>query len=135
MGPQPPQSVGRMSQQTILIVEDHEDARFVLATLLDCDGYRIIEAKDGAEGVALASSERPDLILMDIRMPVMDGLDASEAIRSEHGLVDVPIIAVTAEYLDSARRERADSLFEACLLKPVPTQVLLEHVRGILGDP
>lgn len=124
-----------MPRQRILIVDDHEDTRFVLATVLDHAGYDVVEARDGAEGVARAVGERPDLILMDMRMPGMDGVAAARLIRSRSGLEAVPIIAVTATVLGPTGGTEAATLFQATLLKPVRPAHLLEGVHGILGVP
>jgi len=82
--------------QTILIVEDSDDARYFMRLALEDLGYLIIEAEDGAKGVQLAQQERPDIILMDLSLPVMDGIAATEKIRACDGLSKVPIVAVTA---------------------------------------
>jgi CheY-like chemotaxis protein len=83
-------------QKTILVVEDTEDSRYVLKIVLEMFGFIVIEAVDGSEAVKSASENRPDLILMDISMPVMDGLAATRAIRKFGGSTKIPIIAVTA---------------------------------------
>ena len=80
----------------ILIVEDYEDSRLFLKFLLEMYGYEIIEAGDGLEAIKIVRKSFPDLILMDIAMPVMDGLTATKAIRKMAGGAAVPIIAVTA---------------------------------------
>ncbi|MGH6886776.1 MAG: response regulator, partial [Geminicoccales bacterium] len=79
----------------ILVVEDQEDNRMILRDLLHSAGYEVLEAVDGAEGVRMARAERPDLILMDIQMPTVDGYQATRAIKAEPGLAAIPIIAVT----------------------------------------
>ncbi len=121
--------------KTLLIVEDHDDSRFVLRTILDHAGYRVVEAENGKDGVTLAIREAPDLVLMDIRMPGMNGFEASEAIRAQPGRGDVPIIAVTAEVFDAESRDRAAGLFDTLLTKPVRPQELKDHVRRTIGDP
>ncbi|MDQ3042081.1 MAG: response regulator [Acidobacteriota bacterium] len=83
-------------QKTILVVEDTEDSRHVLKIVLEMFGFLVIEAADGSEAVKSVSEHRPDLILMDISMPVMDGLTATKAIRKFDGTAKIPIIAVTA---------------------------------------
>jgi two-component system cell cycle response regulator DivK len=80
----------------ILVVEDQPDIRKMMKILLELYGFVVIEAADGYEAVAKAVDEKPDLILMDMAMPVMDGLDSSRAIRQHDSLHDVPIVAVTA---------------------------------------
>jgi two-component system cell cycle response regulator DivK len=80
----------------MLVVEDQEDLRTILRDFLSASGYTIIEAVDGAESVAKAASERPDLVLMDIQLPVLDGYDATRQIKALPGLAAIPIIAVSS---------------------------------------
>jgi two-component system cell cycle response regulator DivK len=80
----------------ILVVEDQEDLRSVLRTLLTGSGYEMLEAADGQAGVTKAKSERPDLILMDIQMPVLDGYEATRQIKADPNLKATPIIAVSS---------------------------------------
>jgi CheY-like chemotaxis protein len=83
-------------KKRVLVAEDYEDIRRMMKVLLEWRGYEVLEAADGYEAVKKAVSDSPDLILMDIAMPVMDGLQATEAIRKHDDLADVPIVAVTA---------------------------------------
>src|SRR5262245_65323788 len=80
----------------ILVVEDQEDNRVILRDLLSTAGYDLIEATNGQEGVELAQRERPDLILMDIQLPVIDGYEATRRIKGDAILGSIPIIAVTS---------------------------------------
>ena len=80
----------------ILIVEDHEDNRRILRDLLTSAGYEMIEAVTGIEGVAVAKTHRPDLILMDIQLPEIDGYEATRRIKADQALRPIPIIAVTS---------------------------------------
>ena len=86
--------------RTVLVVEDFEDNRFMMRRLLEMSGYRVIEAVNGKQAVEAAISERPDLILMDLSLPMLDGLAATRRIREAEGLGRVPIVAVSAH--DSA---------------------------------
>jgi two-component system cell cycle response regulator DivK len=83
-------------QKTVLVVEDYVDARAVMKFVVSGYGYEVIEAKDGFEAVEKARAHRPDLILMDLAMPEMDGLTATNIISELDGLSNVPIIALTA---------------------------------------
>ena len=85
---------------TVLVVEDFEDNRFMMRRLLEMSGYRVIEAVNGNQAVEAAINERPDLILMDLSLPMLDGLAATRRIREAEGLGRVPIVAVSAH--DSA---------------------------------
>ena len=80
----------------ILVVEDQEDNRRIVRDLLESVGWRLIEAGDGEEGVRLARSERPDLILMDIQLPVLDGYEATRRIKADPELRAIPIVVVTS---------------------------------------
>ena len=88
--------------RTILVVEDFTETRFILRISLEMSGYRVLEATNGLEAVEVARRERPDLILMDIGLPLMNGFEAARAIREDDDLAGVPIVAVsahaTAEY-------------------------------------
>jgi CheY-like chemotaxis protein len=80
----------------VLIVEDYEDSRFSLSKLLEIEGYEVLEAVDGAQAIDLAIKGQPDLILMDVTLPVVDGLSATRQIRAHEAMNDVPIIALSA---------------------------------------
>lgn len=83
-------------RRTVLVVEDFEDNRFMMRRLLEMSGYRVVEAEDGEQAIERASTERPDVILMDLSLPVLDGLAATRGIRRQPDLRDVPIVAVSA---------------------------------------
>ena len=105
--------------KTVLVVEDFEDNRFMMRRLLEMSGYRVIEAVNGQEAVDKAYSERPDLILMDLSLPHLDGLAATRRIRAYDGLGKVPIVAVSAH--DTADFH-ADALAAGCneyVTKPI----------------
>ena len=117
----------------ILVVEDTEDNRQILRDLLGAAGYDLIEANDGAEGVAKAAEHRPDLILMDIQMPVMDGYEATRRIKADPALKAIPVVAVTSYALsgdeDKARAAGCDDY----IAKPYSPRQMLAKVRGIVG--
>jgi CheY-like chemotaxis protein len=125
------------SRKTVLIVDDDPDARFVLTAVLNHDGYRVIEAADGAAAVSQASRHRPDIIVMDIRMPTMSGLAAGEAIRRDERTRDIPIVALTGESFDGDEEalRRIGTLFAVFVRKPVKPTVMRETIREIIGDP
>jgi CheY-like chemotaxis protein len=104
---------------TVMVVEDFEDNRFMMRRLLEMSGYHVLEAVNGAEAVEIARRERPDLILMDLSLPLLDGLAATRRIRQEESLRDVPIVAVSAH--DTADFH-ADALAAGCndyVTKPI----------------
>ena len=91
------------SSRTILVVDDFDDTRLLLRTWLERRGFRVVEAEDGIEAIQLAASEAPDLIIMDMEMPQLDGLAATRRIRQLDDLRKVPIVAVSAFGADQFR--------------------------------
>lgn len=86
----------KLNGKTILVVEDYDDTRLMMRRFLEMREYRVVEATNGEEALAVAMAERPDLILMDLQMPVLDGFMATRLIRECQDLGDVPVVAVTA---------------------------------------
>lgn len=116
----------------ILLVEDNEANRYLATFLLENGGFQVIHAGNGREALALANSEKPDLILMDIQMPEMDGYEAAQTIREASGLTDIPIVAVTS-YAKTGDRERALRLgFVGYLEKPIATDTFLAQIAQFL---
>ena len=113
----------------ILVVEDTEDNRQILRDLLSAAGYDMIEAHDGVEGVAKASEHRPDLILMDIQMPVMDGYEATRRIKADPALKSIPVIAVTSYALSDDEGKARAAGCDAYVSKPYSTRALLAKIR------
>jgi two-component system cell cycle response regulator DivK len=118
--------------QRILVVEDTEDNRQIIRDLLSSVGYELIEAADGAEGVAMAQSHRPDLILMDIQLPGMDGYEATRQIRTTPELVKVPIIAVTSYALSGDEAKTRAAGCDGYVAKPFSPRQLLAKIREFL---
>jgi two-component system, cell cycle response regulator DivK len=119
----------------ILLVEDNEDNREIYRTVLEVSGYEVIEATDGEAAVRIARERLPDLILMDISLPIMTGWDATEAIKAEPATRDIPIIALTA-HVFQADQERAKKLgFDSFLAKPIEPRKVQAEVARLLGEP
>ena len=118
---------------TILLVEDDEDTRYLMRLEMERRGYRVIEADDGEKAVALAQQENPDIILMDLSLPTMDGLEATKQIREIDRLRAVPIIAVTAHQETDFREGAKASGFDAYVTKPMDFDWLSELMVGLLG--
>jgi len=118
--------------RTILVVEDAEDARYVMRLELERLGYLVIEAEDGKRAVEMALADRPDIILMDLSLPVMDGFAATEKIRATDGLEGVPIIAVTAHQETDFRAGAKAAGFDAYVTKPIDIDWLSELIQGLL---
>ena len=117
----------------ILVVEDTEDNRQILRDLLGAAGYDMIEANDGAEGVSQATAHKPDLILMDIQMPVMDGYEATRRIKANPELKAIPIVAVTSYALSGDEDKARAAGCDGYIAKPYSPRQMLAKVREILG--
>jgi two-component system cell cycle response regulator DivK len=121
------------ADQKLLLVEDNEDNRIIYSTVLRHIGYTVIEALDGVQAIALARSEHPDLILMDISIPEVDGWEATRILRADPATRDIPIIALTAHAL-ADDRERATAVgFTSYLAKPVEPRAVAAEVRRWIG--
>ena len=117
----------------ILVVEDQEDNRQILRDLLGNAGYELTEAENGEQALAAVAKQRPDLILMDIQMPVLDGYEATRRIKADPALKDVPIIVVTS-YASSGGDE-AKARAAGCddfVAKPFSPRQLLARIRKLL---
>ena len=122
----------RAQDCTVLLVEDDEDSRYFMRLELENLGYLVVEAEDGEKAVQAATNHRPDIILMDIGLPVLDGIAAAAKIRASDGLAKVPVIAVTAHH-DTDLREGAKSVgFDAYVTKPIDMKWLSELIKGLL---
>jgi two-component system, cell cycle response regulator DivK len=118
----------------ILVVEDQEDLRAILRDFLAASGYAVIEAVDGAEGVAKAASARPDLVLMDIQLPVLDGYDATRQIKALPGLSAIPIIAVSSFAMKGDEEKARAAGCDHYVTKPYSPVDLLRLARRYLGE-
>ncbi len=118
----------------ILVVEDQDDLRAILRDYLTATGYEVIEAVDGSEGVAKARSERPDLVLMDIQMPVLDGYEATRQIKALPGLGATPIIAVSSFAMKGDEEKARASGCDDYVTKPYSPVALLRLIRGFLSE-
>ena len=117
----------------ILVVEDQEDNRQILRDLLGSAGFQLIEAENGEEALKALARQRPDLILMDIQLPIMDGYEATRRIRANGDLKSIPIIAVTSYALAG---DDAKALAAGCngyVTKPYSPKKLLAKVKEYLG--
>jgi CheY-like chemotaxis protein len=121
-----------MKSARVLVVEDFDDIRKMIRFQLRDAGYEVVEAKDGYEAVEKALETRPDLILMDIAMPVMDGIQAATAIRQHEELADVPIVAVTA-YGEFYEERALDVGYDAVVQKPLDLSQLQPLVQKFLS--
>ena len=123
----------RPEDLTILVVEDYEDTSLAMRLALEDQGYRILEAADGARAVEVAARERPDVILMDLSLPVMDGLAATERIRADPHLRDTVIVAVTAHQEHDYRTRALAAGCNAFVTKPVDFKWLKDLLDSLLA--
>ena len=122
-----------MENNTILIIEDNELNRKLVRCLLQLQKYKIIEAENAEKGIQLARDHHPDLILMDIQLPGMDGLRAAELISTDEDLKDIPILALTAHAM-AGDRERAFSVgCDDYDTKPVEFPRLMGKIKALLN--
>ncbi len=118
--------------KTILVVEDQEDNRRILRDLLTSAGYEVIEAVTGEEGVISAEAHRPDLIVMDIQLPGLDGYEATRRIKASPALREIPIIAVTSYALSGDDVKAFEAGCAAYVSKPFSPRELLAKIREYL---
>jgi CheY-like chemotaxis protein len=118
----------------ILLVDDDSDNRSIYATILRAEGFRVLEARSGAEAVPLARTRQPALVIMDLKMPYMDGWQAMELIRANPATADLPVIALSIVGPGEDRRDAVRRGFDAHWGKPMPPGELLSRVRAWLSD-
>jgi two-component system, cell cycle response regulator DivK len=118
---------------TILIVEDNEMNRDMLSRRLARRGYEVLVATDGAEGMAMARDRLPDLILMDMSLPVVDGWEATRQLKSQDPTRSIPIIALTAHAMSGDRQRAVDAGCDDFDTKPIELARLLEKIEHCLG--
>jgi CheY-like chemotaxis protein len=116
----------------VLLVEDFEDARLFMRLELEEQGFIVFEAENGEVAVETAIREQPDVILMDLTLPLMDGFEATKLIRQNEALKNVPVIAVTAHQEDDFRSGAKASGFDAYVTKPIDVNWLKELIAGLL---
>ena len=123
-----------MSKKTILNVEDNEYNLKIVRQLLSRTSYRLIEAVDGEQGVATAHYELPDLILMDIQLPKLSGLEATRQLRADPKTAHIPIIVITSFALSGDSEKAKDAGASAYLAKPYSPRELLQMIRNLAPE-
>ncbi len=118
----------------VLIVDDNEDNRQILIDLLSANGYEVLEALTGLDAVAIAAREAPDLVLMDIQLPGIDGHEATRRIKAIPALARTPVIAVTSYALAGDDRKAADAGCDAYITKPFSPRELLRRTQLVLNN-
>lgn len=127
----PPPAPGNMSKR-ILIVEDNPDNRILITDILSALDYEVLVATDGESGVALAHSERPDLILMDLSLPKMDGWTAATEIKQDPSLAHIPVIALTAHAMVGDREKALKAGCDDYVSKPIDLRELASKLASFL---
>jgi two-component system cell cycle response regulator DivK len=118
--------------RTILVVEDQEDNRQILRDLLGANDYDMLEAENGEEALAAVKKQRPDLILMDIQLPVLDGYEATRRLKADPETKSIPIIVVTSYALSGDETKARESGCDAYVTKPYSPRALLAKIREFL---
>jgi two-component system cell cycle response regulator DivK len=116
----------------ILMIEDTEDNRQIVRDLVDSVGYELLEAHDGAAGLAMAAAHKPDLILMDIQLPVLDGYETTRRIKADPALKHIPIIAVTSYALSGDEAKTKAAGCDGYVAKPFSPRQLLAKINEFL---
>jgi len=121
--------------KTVLLADDHEDNRVALQLMLESAGYRTLGARHGKEAVELALQHAPDLIVMDLAMPVLDGRAATQALKADARTAGIPVVMLTAMALSVDRHELEQEGFSGVMFKPVLPLDFLADVRSRIGEP
>jgi len=116
----------------ILVVEDQADNRQILRDLLGSTGYEMVEAENGVDALTVAAAERPDLILMDIQLPLLDGYEATRRIKADPALAAIPIIAITSYALSGDEEKARAAGCDDYVTKPYSPRMLLAKIREYL---
>jgi len=121
-----------MANETILVVEDSALNRKLVEAVLRPHGYRLLIAVDGAEGIEVATREKPDLILMDLQLPKIGGLDATQTLKSQPETAHIPIVALTAHAMEEERERAIEIGCDGYITKPIDTRAFPGQVREYL---
>ena len=121
-----------MNEQKILIIEDNALNMLLVSDLLDLEGFQVVEAADAESGIDLARECVPDLILMDIQLPGMDGLEATRMIRNDPQLGEIPIVALTSHAMQGDDARALDAGCTGYLTKPINTRTFIDDLRQYL---
>ena len=118
----------------ILVIEDYADSRTLLSSLLRAKGYKVVEARDGKEGLRQANRVTPDLILMDLAMPEMDGVAATRHLRERHTLAHIPIFVMSAYATADVKQDAMAAGCAEVFAKPLDIESLLRRIKTTLGS-
>jgi two-component system cell cycle response regulator DivK len=120
------------SARKILVVEDNQDNREMVVKVLKFNGYEVIEAVDGEEGIEKAKTEAPALILLDIYLPKMDGYEVAKRLKADKGLKDIPVIALTAHAMKGNREQALAAGCDGYISKPIDIRELPKQIEQFL---
>ncbi len=123
-----------MSSKNILVIEDNELNMKLVRSLLELGGYKVIAVSNAEDGIAYLRSERPDLVLMDIQLPGMNGLEATRTIREEMGLKDLPVVALSSYAMQGDDQKALDAGCDGYITKPIETRYFLKTIGGYLSQ-
>lgn len=121
------------NKQRVLVVEDNLMNKILVREMLTLNGYEVLEASTGKEAIDKVLNERPDIVLMDIHLPEMDGIEATKFIKSKKGLDDIPIVALTASAMIGDEQKILSEGFDGYVPKPIELSRLLNVVSDVLG--
>ncbi len=124
----------RQAPKTVLIVEDNELNMKLFHDLLDAHGYHTLQTRNGMEALKLAKAHRPDLVLMDIQLPEVSGLEVTKWLKDDEDLRDTPVIAVTAFAMKGDEERIREGGCEAYISKPISVSMFLDTIRQFIGD-
>ena len=116
----------------ILVVEDNENNLYMMKFLLEENGYQVVEARDGVEGVKMAAIEKPDLILMDMQLPLLNGYEATKQIKANEEITNIPIIAVTSYAMVGDREKTLKVGCNGYIEKPITPETFLAEIEQYL---
>ena len=120
--------------EKILVIEDNEQNRYLFSFILEKNGYQVITARDGLEGIIKAKEEKPDLILVDIRLPVMDGYEVTRQLRELPEFKDVPIIALTAYAMKGDQEKTQEAGCDGYIAKPIIPEEFIIVVNSFIKN-
>jgi two-component system cell cycle response regulator DivK len=118
----------------ILVVEDNERNLKLLRDVLEYAGYDVRVARTAEDGISLAASEPPDLVLMDLQLPGIDGMEALRRLRESPRTADIPVVAVTAQAMKQDRERALEAGFNGYIEKPISVRAFPDQIRGFLSD-
>ena len=124
-----------MAGELILVIEDNEKNRKLVRDVLTVKGYRVLETETGEDGLRVARAEHPALILMDIQLPGIDGIETLRRLRAETDTASIPIVAVTASAMTQDRQKIMAAGFDGYQAKPISVRPFLDLVREVLDRP